>query len=124
MSDDKKIISDEDWKSQAKQEKVKLSDHQESAAGAGSQAQAPPPANFLMLINALMLQALMYMGKLSDPNDEQAKEIINMDLAKHHIDLLQVLDDKTKGNLTDEEKQALSMALHELRMHYVQVMSR
>jgi hypothetical protein len=43
------------------------------------------------------------------------------EVARFHIDMLELLQDKTKGNLTDEESKTLSATLHELRMMYVQV---
>ena len=129
MTDEKKIISDEDWKTEAKQAKDKLEEQEQEKApeaGAGGEAGAMgplPEANFLTLVNSLVLQSLLYMGKLGDPNDKERENMVNLDLAKHHIDLLQVLEDKTKGNLSDDENKALSMGLHELRMQYVQMSS-
>ena len=131
-----KIVSDEDWKKQAVQEKEKIghekqpeaekanaaeADEVVKAAGPGETAERPiPPANFMTMVNTLMLQALLYLGKLGDPNSEESRKMVNPDLAKHHIDLLGMLEEKTKGNLTDEENKALSIALHEVRMLYVQ----
>jgi hypothetical protein len=45
-------------------------------------------------------------------------------MAKHQIDILGILEDKTKGNLTDEEKHLLDAALYETRMRYVNVASQ
>lgn len=127
-----KIVADDDWKVQAQQEKEKLNKKEQkenkaaqpdNAERAGPTEQLPP-ANFMVLINSLALQALLYMGKLSDKVGEKDQSMVNMDLAKHHIDLIQVLEDKTKGNLTDDENKALAMTLHELRMQYVQTMSQ
>ena len=134
-----KIVSDNDWKKQAAQEKEKISHKKQpeaekadaaeagegvKAAGPGETAERPiPPANFMTLVNTLMLQSLLYLGKLGDPNSEEGKKMVNPDLAKHHIDLLGMLEEKTKGNLTDEENKALSIALHEVRMLYVQSIS-
>jgi len=125
-----KIVSDDDWKKQAVQEKEKISHKKQpeaeaceeaKSAGPGETAERPiPPANFMTLVNTLMLQSLLYLGKLGDPNSEEGKKMVNPDLAKHHIDLLGMLEEKTKGNLTDEENKALSIALHEVRMLYVQ----
>ena len=129
MADEKKIVSDENWKTEAKQTKEKLEQREQEKApegGAGSEAGAMgplPEANFLTLVNSLVLQSLLYMGRLGDPNDKERESMVNLDLANHHIDLLQVLEDKTKGNLSDEENKALSMGLHELRMQYVQTSS-
>ncbi|KKK79638.1 hypothetical protein LCGC14_2831470, partial [marine sediment metagenome] len=44
----------------------------------------------------------------------------NLQLAKHHVDTLAVLETKTQGNLTDDEKKLLDNALYEVRMAYVQ----
>ena len=116
-----KIITDEDWKTEAKKEKEKLK--QQTSGKNKADSGHIPEANFLTLINTFMLQALLYMGKLADPNDKDSSKLVNLDLAKHNIDLLQVLEDKTKGNLTEEEKKALSLALHEVRLLYVQTVS-
>ncbi len=116
-----KIIHDEDWKQQAQQEKEKISDVKGAAAN-GEAAEAYrdlPPASFLTLVNSLVVQTLYSLGRLGDPGSQQAPPV-NLDLAKHHIDLLSILEDKTKGNLNAEESRGLSMALHEMRMLYVQ----
>ncbi len=126
--EEKKIIADDDWKNQARKEKEKLADKEKPQAGPQAEAvpgeQGPlPPASIMMLINSLLMQAMFYMGKLPDPNNPNERPEVNLELAKHHIDLLQVLEDKTKGNLSEDESGGLSMALHELRMLYVQVAS-
>ena len=134
-----KIVSDDDWKKQAQREKGKISRNKQpepkkadnvkadgdvKGAGPKETAERPlPPANFMTMVNTLMLQALLYLGKLGDPNSDEGKKMVNPDLAKHHIDLLGVLEEKTKGNLTDEENKALSLALHEVRMLYVQLVA-
>jgi len=139
MSDEKekqKIVTDEDWKKQAVREKEKISRNKQpepkkadnveadggmKGAGPEEKTERPlPPANFMTMVNTLMLQALLYLGKLGDPNSEEGKKMVNPEMAKHHIDLLGVLEEKTKENLTDEENKALSLALHEVRMLYVQ----
>ena len=122
-SQEPNIVSDENWKQQARREKEKLaaeSKTTESPAQPGD-AKAPPgplpPANFITLVNSLTIQIFYCLGRLQDPKD---KLQINLDLAKHHIDMLQVLEEKTKGNLTDEEARMLSVALHEVRMQFIQ----
>lgn len=118
-----KIVSDEDWKQQARREKEKLADESKDKESPAQpdDAQAPPgplpPANFMTLVNSLTIQIFYCLGRLQDPKD---KPKINLDLAKHHIDMLQVLEEKTKGNLTDEESRILSVALHEVRGQFVQ----
>lgn len=126
MSEDKpadngkkpKIIVDEDWKSQAEAEKQKLAEQEESG-GVDQGSAELPPANFDTLISGLVTQILFALGAIEDP--QTRRRYRNLALAKHHIDTLAVLEDKTKGNLTEEEKQLLDNALYEVRMRYVQV---
>ena len=128
-----KIVSDENWKAQARQEKEKLSDppdqpvQSESAPADSDQDQTPdeqqpvniPPASFMTLVNSYVIQTYYCLGKFADP-EKGEKPQVDLDLAKHHIDMLSVLEEKTKGNLNDQEKKALSVALNETRMMYVQ----
>ena len=119
---DPKITSDEGWKQQAQREKEKLGAKEQPQAGPAKTTPAPagplPPATFITMVNSLVLQVMYCLGRLSDPQEDQPA--VNLDLAKHHIDMLQVLEDKTKGNLTPDESRALALALHEMRMQYVQ----
>jgi hypothetical protein len=80
-----------------------------------------PSANFATLIQSLLTQVLFYLGDLAPRGGEPQ---INLDMAKHNIDMLGVLEEKTKGNLTDEEKRMLDAALYETRMRYVAVASQ
>lgn len=117
-----KIIFDEDWKQQAQTEKEKLSQKDKDASaesGSPASTHALPAASFSTLVESLMIQTLYALGKIADPSGPAAA--VNLDLAKHHIDILQVLQDKTKNNLTEEESQMLAVRLHEVRMHYVEV---
>lgn len=76
-----------------------------------------PPANFLLLVTLLATQALTALGE--SPAGDGAEAKVDKVLAKHFIDLLGVLEEKTKGNLEDHEKQMLSGMLHNLRMTFV-----
>lgn len=122
MSDDSqpKIIVDDDWKSEAKKEKLRLAEEskasQASAEGAEGDDQ---PLGIMDLIRMFVTQALMYMGAFPDP--QTGKAMVALDIARMNIDLLAVLEDKTKGNLSDDESQLLSGALRDLRMQYVEV---
>ncbi len=75
-----------------------------------------PPASFEMLILSLGMQAQMELG-MGAPNPERPP---NLDIARHTIDLLAVLQEKTKGNLSLEEQRLLENTLTELRFRYVQ----
>src|SRR6266700_7462807 len=72
-----------------------------------------PPASLQSLAQSLVTQALYYLG---DMGARGGDEMTNMDMAKHLIDTLDVLENKTKGNLTPEEQQFLDTALYEARM--------
>ena len=66
-----------------------------------------------------MTQIFYALGGMEAPADGQA--IPGLALAKHHVDMLSVLEEKTKGNLTPEEKKLLDQAVSETRMQYVQI---
>lgn len=123
---------DDDWKAQAQAEKAKLAEKEKAAkleaqADAGSDAaSAPtggpgqvPPADFMTLISSIATQALFSLGAMPDPQTGQ--RYTNLEIARHHIDSLAVLETKTKGNLTEEEEKTLSTTLYELRASYVQI---
>ena len=113
-----KIVVDEDWKSQAEAEKQKLAE-QEQSGGADQGPAEMPPASFDTLVSGLVTQILFALGAIEDPQTKRRYR--NLALAKHHIDTLAVLEEKTSGNLTDDEKQLLDNALYEVRMRYVQM---
>lgn len=79
----------------------------------------PPPASLMLLINTLATQAMGAMGLIAD--DKGQPMPANFDFARHFIDTLAVLEEKTKGNVTDEEAAFLKEALHQLRMTFVAV---
>lgn len=124
-----KIFVDEDWKARAQAEKEELSKEprvqQESEPPPQERpksARGPlPPASFSMLVSTLSTQALVCLGTVENPVTGKAEK--DLDQSKHFIDTLQVLQEKTRGNLTPEEDALLESVLHELRMAYVQVAS-
>ncbi len=79
-----------------------------------------PPANFAFLVESVLMQAQMHLGLLNF-GDENEKNEANLPLARHSIDLLGMLQEKTRGNLTVEEQRLLENGLTELRFRYVQV---
>ncbi|MFA9477841.1 DUF1844 domain-containing protein [Phycisphaerales bacterium AB-hyl4] len=125
-----KLHIDADWKAQAQAEKQKLAEkskakqQQPEAGGAEAGGGAPggmPPANFETLMSTMATQALFAMGAIADPRTGQRFQ--NLDLARHHIDMLGVLEEKTKGNLSEEESTTLAGTVYELRTRYVQLAS-
>lgn len=80
-----------------------------------------PPANFSFLIESILMQAQIQLGLLHfGEKDEEAPEP-NLPLARHSIDILGVLQEKTKGNLSVEEQRLLENGLTELRFRFIQV---
>jgi len=127
-SDTPKIQIDSDWKAQAQAEKEKLaaaakSEAPDAAAGntdfGGPGGGQLPPANFETLLSSFVTQALYAMGAIPDP--QTGKPTMHLDLARFQIDMLSVLEEKTKNNLTDEEAKMIAGTLYELRTRYVQL---
>ncbi len=82
-----------------------------------------PPATFEFLVFSLRTQAEMNMGLYNFGGEEERGEP-NLDMARHAIDLLGVIQEKTKGNLSLEEDRLLSNSLTELRFRFVQASSK
>jgi hypothetical protein len=80
-----------------------------------------PPADFDFLIYSLRLQTELSLGLLpfSPPGEDDTG--LDFDLARHNIDLLAMLQQKTKGNLTDDEQCALDNSVTRLRFHLTQI---
>ena len=76
-----------------------------------------PPASFEFLILSLRAQTEMQLG-LYHFGEESEKPALDFDLARHGIDLLSVLLEKTKGNLSLEETRLLENSITELRFRY------
>jgi len=79
-----------------------------------------PPASFMFLVESILMQTQMHLG-LMHFGEKDEKSEPNLPLARHSIDLLGVLQEKTKGNLTAEEQRLIENGLTELRFRYVQV---
>lgn len=135
MPDDKKpsLQVDSDWKAQAQAEKEKLAKAAaekkaqaqsgaktvDAAKGTAAGGQQIPEATFEVLLSTIATQALFALGGIPDPRTGQ--RMAHLPLARHHIDLLSILQEKTEGNLSDEEKTMLSQTLYELRQRYIQL---
>lgn len=140
MSDEQgapKIQIDDDWKAQAKAEKAKLEEQAKQAneareaeskpaggggdqpAGGAKGPQQIPPASFETLVSEHVSRAFTFLGAIPEPNS--GRRIQHLDLARHYIDLLNVIQEKTQGNLTEDEATALASTLYELRQAYIQI---
>jgi len=84
----------------------------------GDQDQPPlPEINFATFVMSLNASALVNLGVIDDPATGQRTK--NLPLSKQTIDILGMLEEKTKGNLSEDEAQMLKSMLYELRMLYV-----
>ncbi len=81
-----------------------------------------PEIDFGTFIMSLASSVLVHLGEIEHP-DVQGREV-NLPLAKQTIDILGMLRDKTRGNLTQEEAQLLDNLLYDLRMKYVDAKKR
>jgi len=120
--EEKKIIIDEDWKKEAQREKEILA-AQEEAGKKKAEEKPPrgplPEGNFAALISMLTTQAFFALGALQVKGQERKEP--DLELAKYNIDMLETVEEKTKGNLTEEEKTVLKNTLGQVRMAYVQI---
>jgi hypothetical protein len=111
--EEQKLHIDDDWKSEAAAEKERLAETLDSEDPA-----TKPEAGFVGLVQMMAMQAMVGLGGVGGPGGREIPP--NLDLAKLYIDLLEVLDEKTKGNLNPQEKQLLDTTVHQLRMAYVE----
>ncbi len=134
---DKKV--DESWKDQVEKEKLLAGQEQPRPGAAASGRPAPagrgaetrggpasgpargagqaPETDFGYFLSSLSMQAMVALGEIPHPATNLPQE--NLDQARYFIDLLGMLQEKTKGNLTAEEGSLLEGVLYELRMKYV-----
>jgi hypothetical protein len=86
-------------------------------ADQNSQHSGMPEVNFSTFILSIGSSALVQLGEVSDPESGQMME--NLLAAKHSIDILSMLQEKTKSCLENDEQQLLDTLLYDLRMKYV-----
>ncbi len=78
-----------------------------------------PEVTFASFVLSLNTSALYHMGEL--PHPETGQRVVDRELAKHTIDTLTLLADKTKGNLDANESELLTRILYELKMRFVKL---
>ncbi len=121
--EEKKIIVDEDWKSQAQKEKEILAAQEkaekEKQTEQKTRREPLPEGNFAALVSMLVTQALFALGALRFEGQKEKEP--DLELARYNIDMLETLQEKTKGNLSEEESKVLETTLNEIRMAYVKV---
>ena len=124
MAEEKKIIIDEDWKSQVQAEKEaaakQSAESKPAAQGAPSDMgdMEMPPASLELLLTSLATEALVALGQVPHPATQQV--IVHRNHAKYLIDTVEMLREKTKGNLTPMEQRLFENLLHQLRLVFVE----
>ena len=118
-----KLHIDSDWKAEAQAEKERLAEAEKNREPKeGAKKDDPrgiPEPTFTSLIGILASQALMGLGTMQDP--QSGGIVIDLEGSRFSIDLLGVLEEKTAGNLSEEEEKELKQIASELRNRYVQV---
>jgi len=119
--EEKKIIIDEDWKQQAQKEKKKLAEEEKQTKETTPEQtrRGPlPKGDFAALVSMLVTQALFALGAIKVEGQEKEPDL---QMARYNIDMLETLEEKTKGNLSEQEQQVLERTLSEVRMVFVEV---
>jgi hypothetical protein len=112
--DDKGEAKDQERKEEPRREEARKKPPEDQAGG-----MPLPEVDFNSLIFSLSSSALINLGEIADPNTGQKQK--DLPLAKHTIDTIDILQDKTKGNLNPEEKRFLDTILADLRWRYVKM---
>jgi hypothetical protein len=132
---------DTDWKKQAQEEKRKMAEQASKtnqpavvAPSTGAPAVAVPaggrrgkgvrelpPPGIASVIQSLMTQVLYYLGDLPSSGGQT---VLDVDMAKHQLDTLSILEEKTLNNLTADEKGLMDAALYETRTRFINVASQ
>jgi hypothetical protein len=99
-----------------------MSEMENAAAGQPEEKVPLPPATFSLLVLSLRMQVEMHLGLLHF-GEEKDRPQPDLDTARHTIDLMAMLQEKTKGNLMLEEQRLLENSLTELRFRYVQTVT-
>ena len=118
---EKKIIVDEDWKKEAQKEKEVLASQEQAEEQVPKQGgrEPLPPGDFAALISMLVTQAFFALGLIHIEGQEEKEP--DLEMARYNIDMLSTLEEKTKGNLSEEEEKVLQSTLSQVRMAYVKV---
>lgn len=78
-----------------------------------------PAVSFTSFILSLNTTALFHLGEIPHPDTRQ--KVFDLELARHAIDTLAMLEEKTKGNLDNEEQDLISRVVYELKMRFIRV---
>ncbi len=91
---------------------------EEQKQKSGTSEQEGFKMDFSAFVLSLNASAIIHLGDIPDPNTKE--RAVNLPAAKHTVDILELIQEKTEGNLTEEEKKLLDDVIYSLRMRYVQ----
>ncbi len=115
------VVKDKRFSAKKEEEgesKVKEGVETEEPAKNDTKQEVPlPEISFINLIFSISTSAIIQLGEIQDPVSQQSAK--NLPLAKQTIDLIGMLKEKTKGNLTSDEGKILENFLYDLKMRYV-----
>jgi hypothetical protein len=114
---DKRSLNEKGELKEEGQEEIKREEKKEEKKEEEPQRIPLPEVSLSSLVFSLSSSALLHLGEIADPQTGEKKE--DLALAKHSIDTIGMLKEKTKGNLTKEEDQFLESILTDLRWRYV-----
>jgi len=114
---DKGDLREERPEEEKPKEAAKKAEKKEGAKREEAQRSPLPEVNFNSLIFSLSSSALLHLGEIADPQTGEKRR--DLPLAKHTIDMIGMLKEKTKGNLEEEERRFLEGILTDLRWRYV-----
>jgi hypothetical protein len=112
--------ADQKKKPKKKEEKEKGEKTVDEIKAEETASQPLPEVNFSTFVYSLSTSVLVHLGEIPEPISEKMDK--NLPLAKQTIDILGILQEKTKGNLTPDEENLLNSFLYDLRMRYVKAM--
>ncbi|MFC1579746.1 DUF1844 domain-containing protein [Thermodesulfobacteriota bacterium] len=115
--DDKGDLKEEDQEEQVVNQEQEDGKEEASGTVEEGQGQPLPEVNFSSLILSLSSSALLHIGEIADPHTGEKKK--DLSLAKHSIDIIAMLKEKTEGNLSEEEQKLLDSVLTDLRWRYI-----
>lgn len=99
-------------------EKVKFKPEEKAKAASAKEPKALPPVDFASFVLSLAASAQVHLGLIPLPDGEAGEK--NVAMAKQTIDVLGVLEEKTRGNLSADEEKILKEILHMLRLQFVE----
>jgi hypothetical protein len=117
FSQEEQDLNKEDKEPEKQPAKEETKAKEESSAEKQTAEAELPEINFPTFIISLNASALVNLGAIEDP--ASGTKVKNLSIAKQTIDILSMLEEKTRGNLTEEEEKILKNILYDLRIIYV-----